>query len=338
MAGVTPLNLPGQLDLTGADDAAFWRLFAGEVLTEFHQKNKFMPLHRVKTIANGKSSTFPVTGAATARRHLAGESVYGTDTGGQSDYLSSIRVTEREIFVDDPLIAGTFTASIDEMKNHWDHRSVFTTELAAILAETADQDILSTLVAAAKAVGNNGGPTAAEKQITIADATVGANIADFAFKAKQLFNENNIPKEGRCLALRPKQYGLLAQETGLINKDYTSGPGDYNRNEIMTVAGFTVVESNSFKTADESNASSFPDPGVRNDPHGAGGEGYNCDWSAVGALAFQHEAAGTVKMKELGVESEKSVERRGHLIIADYVMGHGVLRPECAAWMDSTTI
>ena len=56
----------------------------------------------------------------------------------------------------------------------------------------------------------------------------------------------------------------------------------------------------------------------------------------LGALAVQRSAIGTVKMKELSSESAYYMDRQGHLLLSSYMMGHGILRPECAIWMKST--
>ena len=147
---VSTITRPGQTNGTGDANSLFLRIFAGEVLTEFHRQNKFMPLHRTRTLANGKSATFPVTGTATAKYHSVGESVFGTDNSQSSTYLSNIKVKEREIFVDDPMISGVFVPSIDELKNHWDHRSVFVREIATALSEKADNNIIRTILASAQ--------------------------------------------------------------------------------------------------------------------------------------------------------------------------------------------
>lgn len=340
---VSTITRPGQTNGTGDANSLFLRIFAGEVLTEFHRQNKFMPLHRTRTLANGKSATFPVTGTATAKYHSVGESVFGTDNSQSSTYLSNIKVKEREIFVDDPMISGVFVPSIDELKNHWDHRSVFVREIATALSEKADNNIIRTILASAQKAPSFNPMTTGEKEIVIADATVGANIADFAFQAAQLFDTYNIPKEGRTLALRPKQYYALAGETDLMDRRWTGGAGDYNKAMLPSVAGFQIVVSTALGTTDETGASAT---GEKNDPFGTG-KGYAANWAgdggtpnldAVGAIAFTSEAAGTVKMKELSVISKPFEERLGHLLLASYVMGHGILRPECACWMSSTTI
>lgn len=339
---VSTITRPGQTNGTGDANSLFQRIFAGEVLTEFHRQNKFMPLHRVRTIANGKSATFPVTGTATAKYHLVGESVFGTDSGS-ANYLSNIKTKEREIFVDDPMISGVFVPSIDELKNHWDNRSIYVQEIATALSEKADNNIVRTILAAAQGAPSFNPMTTGEKKIVIADATVGANIADFAFQAAELFDTYNIPKEGRYLALRPKQFYALAGETDLMDRRWTGGQGDYNKAMLPSVAGFDIVVSTALGTTDETGTSAT---GEKNDPFGTG-DGYAANWAgdggtpnldAVGAIAFQTGAAGTVKMRELSIGSEYQMDRLGYLILAQYVMGHGILRPECACWMSSTTI
>jgi len=52
----TPSRL-GQVNATGDDRALFLKLFAGEILTSFEERNIFMPLHRNRTISNGKSAS-----------------------------------------------------------------------------------------------------------------------------------------------------------------------------------------------------------------------------------------------------------------------------------------
>ena len=62
----------GQQNAAGDARSLFLKLYAGEVLTAFEERNVFMPLHRTRTIQNGKSAQFPLTGAATAKYHTPG--------------------------------------------------------------------------------------------------------------------------------------------------------------------------------------------------------------------------------------------------------------------------
>lgn len=46
-------------------------------------------------------------------------------------------------------------------------------------------------------------------------------------------------------------------------------------------------------------------------------------------LIFQKEAAATVKLEDLSIQSEYMIEYQGDVTVARLVLGHGVLRPEC---------
>lgn len=67
----------GQVNGANATDALFLKLFAGEVITQFEEKNIMMGLHQVRTINNGKSASFPVMGTASAAYHAVGEEILG---------------------------------------------------------------------------------------------------------------------------------------------------------------------------------------------------------------------------------------------------------------------
>jgi hypothetical protein len=55
MANAT-VSRVGQVNGSGDVDALFLKVFAGEVLTAFSEKNVMMDKHMVRTIANGKSA------------------------------------------------------------------------------------------------------------------------------------------------------------------------------------------------------------------------------------------------------------------------------------------
>ena len=129
----------GQQNATGDARALFLKLYAGEVLTAFEEKNIFMPLHRTRTISNGKSAQFPLTGAASAKYHSAGELI-------QAD---AIKHGERTVTVDDLLISAQFLSNVDEAMNHYDVRSIYSAEMGNALANAADKNIFSTIYQAA---------------------------------------------------------------------------------------------------------------------------------------------------------------------------------------------
>ena len=67
----------GQVNSAGTADALFLKVFSNEVLSQFVRENQMLGMSTVRTIAQGKSATFPVTGSVTASYHTAGNEITG---------------------------------------------------------------------------------------------------------------------------------------------------------------------------------------------------------------------------------------------------------------------
>ena len=57
---------------------------------------------------------------------------------------------------------------------------------------------------------------------------------------------------------------------------------------------------------------------------------YHGNFSTTVAVVFHKSAIGTVKLMDLGMESEYDIRRQGNLMVAKMALGHGILRPESA--------
>lgn len=305
MSNATVSNL-GQVNGAGATDALFLKLFAGEVITQFEEKNVMAPLHSVRTISNGKSASFPVMGTATASYHNVGEEILG----------GSIKAAEKVISVDSLLVAPAFIANIDEAKNHYDVRSTYTKELGNVLANTYDKNILRVVVQAARGAETITGSGKSGTVITKANFTTSANIVAALFAAAEEMDGKDIPEDDRCAVVSPAIYYKLAQDTTVLNKDW-GGEGAYAEGKVLRIAGITIVKSNHIPT------------GVQTATAGESNT-YHADFSKTKAVVFHKSAVATVKLMDLGLESEYDIRRQGTLFVAKYAMGHGVLRPEAA--------
>ena len=301
----------GQINQAGDVDALFLKVFAGEVLTAFDVENLALARTQVRTIQNGKSAQFPRTGLISASYHTPGAEILG----------KSMNHGEVVITIDDLLISDAFIANIDEAKNHYDVRSIYSTEIGRALAKAMDQHIFQTGVLTARSAnvvsGLPGGSV-----ITLAqagDETNGEKLAAALFAAAQKLDENNVPADGRSAFFRPAQYYALAQSTTVINKDW-GGAGAYADGKVLRVAGIEIVKTNN-----------LPSGVVANGTVGAGtGNRYAGDFSKVAGLVMHRSAVGTVKLLDLGMESMYDVRRQGTLLVAKYACGHGGLRPEAA--------
>lgn len=305
MADATVSRL-GQVNQAGDVDAIFLKQYGGEVLTAFEEANKFTPHHMVRQISNGKSAQFPVTWKASAAYHTPGAEI----TGGQISHA------EKVITIDDLLIAPAFIANIDEAKNHYDVRSIYTTEQGRELSYKYDTNVAAVGILAARAsatiTGGNGGAA-------LTDATFdtdGAALANGIWAAAQNFDEKDVPESDRAAFFRPAQYYLLNKNTTVLNKDY-GGSGSYSEGGVLKVAGIDIIKSNHLPSTDLS-ADTTVSPSAR------------ASFVNTYGLVMHKMAVGTVKLLDLGLESDYMVNRQGTLMVAKYAVGHGILRPECA--------
>lgn len=322
-----------------SDNALFLKVFAGEILTAFNENNIMKDLTMVRSISSGKSASFPVTGSAEAKYHEPGKSLI-TDS-----YLSQIAHNEKQIFIDNLLVSSTLIAEIDELRNHYDLRSIYSAELGKALAKECDLNIIKTFIAAARASAEV--PGKAGTRVDGNDLTTTSAMVTALFAVAETLDGKDVPSDGRFAVMAPQQYyKLLTGDNTAINKDTSSGGADAAKGVVMEVAGIRIYKSNHISTVDAlgdadtatgANAASTAF-GVNNDPFGAASDnGYNGDFSTLstadkgtGFIAGHGSAVGTVKLLDLATESEYQIERQATLFAAKYAMGHGVLRPECA--------
>jgi hypothetical protein len=393
-SNTTPSRL-GQINAAGDALALFLKKFAGEVLTTFTTENVFLDKHMVRTIQNGKSAQFPKTGIATAKYHVPGENI--ADSG--NSYLSQIKHDEKVISIDQMLLASSFVAEIDELMNHYDVRSIYSTELGRALAQKFDQNVARVLALGSvesssvtdggqvesvsitnkgtsgyvdggvltfsgggattqatgtirasggfvtgvtlltPGVGYTSAPTATAatgtgatfsvnivnrrggSSVATANSTgvepTGAQIVASLYSAAELLDKKNIPGTDRYCAMGPTEYFKVASAStseSLYNRFYGNG-GKLSAVELPEIAGFKITRSNNLPKFNIASAT-----GENNT--------YAGDFSLLRALCFHKMAAGTVKLKDIAVESEYQIERQGTLLVAKYAMGHGSVRPE----------
>jgi len=345
--GNTSPSRVGLIEGGSDNDALFLKKFSGEILQTFDESNVFKPLHTIRTIESGKSAQFPVTGIASANYHTPGENI----ADGGNSYLSDIAKTEKIITIDKMLVASTFLSNIDDVKNHYDIRSVYANELGKALAVRFDTALAKVFIAAARDTANlpvqvnktggqldvaNNDFSAPDTPGTVA-ATTGADLVAAFFTAAQKLDENDVPSDGRFCVLRPQEYYKLVTGAdssnsfslvSAVNSDI-GGQGSLASGSIPQIAGINIYKSNHIPSTDLS-AVSTGDGSSANDVFGGSGVGYNGDFRNSLGLISHSAAVGTVKLLDLATESEYQIERQGTLFVAKYAMGHGVLRPECA--------
>jgi hypothetical protein len=295
------------------DNSLFLQVFAGEVLTAFRKATIFESLHTVRTIASGKSASFPIIGLNSAAYHTPGNMLIGT----------KVKHAEAVIKIDDKLTSNVFIADIDEAKNHYDVRAPYSTEMGNALAYTFDKNVAAMIAKAARTATNFNTDLPGGTRIKIVAANkaaiTGAQLATALFSAAQKMDENNLPENDRYCVLAPAEYYKLVQETDVINRDW-GGAGAYADGTVLKVAGITVLKSNHLPTTNRSAAT-----GEQND--------YSANFTDSVALAFNKQAVGTVKLMDLRMEqtgSDVHALWQGTFMVASMALGTNILRPDCA--------
>jgi hypothetical protein len=325
-------NIPraGSVDNGSDKDALFLQVFSGEVLSAFEEANVMRELHTVRTISEGKSASFPVTGVAGAAYLTAGEDIYNG-----TDHLSKIKHSEKVITIDDLLVSSTFIADIDSLRNHFDLRSIYSNELGKALAKRFDLAVMKTLVAGAGAAAATDQPAG----ISITgfgafSAATGEKVVDAIVDIAQKLDENDIPDDGdRFAVLPPELYYLLISDASgniALNKDY-GGVGSIAQGNVPMVAGIKIFKSNHVKDIAVADASQIQDDdNAKNNPFDDAGasatNGYNADLSTLRFIGGHKSCVGTVKLLDLATDMDYSVQRQGTLLVAKYAMGHNFLR------------
>ena len=308
MANATVSRL-GQVNASGDANALFLKVFSGEVLATFQRENQMLNMTSVRQISSGKSAQFPVIGTTSSGYHTPGNEITG----------SSIKHAEKTINIDDLLISSAFLSNLDEAKNHYDVRSIYTAEMGRALANTVDQNLLQLAVLGARGsatiTGGNGG-----KVVTDADADTNADsLIASIFECAQALDEKDVPSTDRFCIVKPAVYYKLVQNDKILNRDFGGQNGVFSDGTVIKVAGINIVKAN---TAVNAFANVSQVTGTNNTYHG--------NFSTTVATVFHKSAIGTVKLMDLGMESEYDIRRQGNLMVAKMALGHGILRPESA--------
>ncbi len=302
-------------------DALFLKTFSGEILTSFAENNIFNEaMHTVRQIESGKSAQFPFLGTATAAYHTVGTPLVGAN---------QIKANEKIINIDDLLISQAFVADIDSLKNHYDVRQTYSSELGKALARTYDQNVAKVICNASRASttlsGGNGGVVLTLANGNTASANVtGDELAAAIYDIAQTFDERDIPTTDRFVVLPPAEYYKLAESaTRTIDVDFNpGGNGSFASGRVQQIAGMPVMMSNN-----------VPQSNVGSEVTGTNNSYAGDDSKTIG-LVFHKSAVGTVKLMDMTTEisgSDYGLMYQGTLMVAKYALGHGILRPEAAA-------
>lgn len=308
----------GQVNQAGDADALFLKVFSGLVLTRYKEMTATEGKVVEREIASGKSAQFPAIGATTAGMHTPGTYIVGDAIGHN----------EREISIDGLLLSKTFVAQLDELKNHYDVRGEYAAEMGQALAIGQDKLRLQTMINAARTTTPNVDPVAGETSkvgyfVNSANAaTVAADLKTAIFDVAENFDTKDVPQEDRFLYLKPAQYYLMVEAGSFMNRDYGGEGSEVTGDLARYAAGMQVVKTNHVPSGNLASEIATK---------------YNGNFTTTVAVAAHRGAIGTLRLLGLQTEAEWLIQNQGWLMIAKLATGHGILRPEGAAEIRTST-
>jgi len=335
----------GQINAAGAVDALFLKKFSGEVLTAYEASKKLKPTVRVRTIESGKSAQFPATYRIRTRYHAPGTEIVG----------QKIKHQEITVTLDDLLIADTFVAKIDELKNHYDVRAPYSSELGQSMALFEDRTVAQCLIKAARGAelftGDGGGSAVVENDIGGAAGnfvTSGSDLISAVNLAKQLMDQKRVPVDTMQVnaVFLPAQYYLMANSDKNINSQ-TGGQGASVAHQVLRlVSDITVMKSNAplfgFDVTpynSSTNTDGIVEDGSGNQYSGISEEDaltadyptkYHLDLVKTVGAVWVEPAVAYLQLLGLAMDFPWDARRRGTLMIAEMAIGMDALRTKCA--------
>lgn len=324
MANTTP-TYQGKANFGGDEDALFLKMFSGEVLRTFNQKNKLLPMIKTKTIGAGKTFSWPKVSQAVANYHVRGQDIL---TPG-NNYIHDFENNEVLINVDKVLLAATVVDEWEELVNHYDARSIYAAELGAALATRMDKQLFGLMINSAReqaTLSTQRSGANPDYEQTIKDGTIitslnsgtsASAMLDALIAGATAFAEKDVPMDEIYFFVRPAMYFQLAKLPELVNRDFATDNGGPVEGKVFRGYGFNIMFSNNIPDGNVS-----ADAGENNT--------YSGNFSTTTAVGFHKEAIVTVMRRGIVSRADYQERNLATLLQSHLVCGHGTLRPECA--------
>jgi hypothetical protein len=319
----TPLALGTAYD---TKYATYLKLFTGEMMKAYESATIAKGTVMSRSLRGGKSAQFIFTGRMTASYHEPGTPILGSNNPP---------VAEKTIVMDDLLVSSAFVYDLDETLAHYSLRSEISAKIGHALAEAYDKKIFRQIAKAAReahpiTAAPGPEPGGSIIQLGVTKEYDAQALVDAFFEAASIMDEKNLPKQGRCAVLSPRQYyALISQvDTNILNRDFGSGQGNLNSGDgLYEIAGISIKRSNNLPFLAGAVASVN---GENND--------YSGDFSTSCGLVYQKDAVGVVEAIGPQVQTTGSDVRtmyQGDIIVGRLAMGAGTLNPAAAIELQS---
>jgi len=326
----TTIVRPGQINGAGDVRTQFRDIAQAEVMEVFETSTIMAGRHRVINITEGQSASFPHTGRAEADYHLVGDELQG----------GVFKNAPTKIIVDDELLSNYFTSKIDEKMLDFNIREPITKAMGVALAKRFDSNVLQVGILSARSANVVDGLPGGTVVDVAGCKTDAKKLAAGIYAVREALDNKGISADAMFVYVTPGSYYALVQNLDAINTQW-GGMGSYANGTIVKIAGIEIVmvPGNTFPNknlATDAAITAAAIPGMK--PSNVLAK-YRGDFSKTVALVMERDAVGTVKLFDVAYSVDWIPLKRLELHVASYVIGHGKLRPECAAEItDSTAV
>lgn len=308
----TSLSRSGQNNQTGSDRALFEKKMQTDILRYFQSTNIAKELVTNKTIENGKSAAFPIVGNAAASYHVAGTEIEG----------DNIAATEREITIDDMLIAFAYVPDIDDAMVHYDANSAYNESIGRALGKRYDQDCLRMVARAGNIVD---APSALAAGLLVFADDIFSTTVTFAVAGDELLGAKVYEKLVEAIAqwvdkdlvgdavivLKPTSYFALLNNPANTGMTWANDEASQS-GKVPMVLGHKVFTTPHMPTADDSANTAL-------------NAKYRFDYSKTVGLIFSKECVASLQLLALTMRSDYVPTRLSTLIVGKMLVGFGVL-------------
>jgi hypothetical protein len=312
----------GQNNESGNDRVLFEKKMQTDILRYFQSTNIAKELITNKTIENGKSAAFPIVGNAAASYHTVGTEIMG----------DNIAATEREITIDDMLIAFAYVPDIDDAMVHYDANSAYNESIGRALGKRYDQDALRMVARAGNIVDST---TAAAAGLlafaddiystvvtfaVLADEAIGSKVYAKLVEAIQQWADKDLVGDP-VIVLKPVAYYALLNNPSQTGMTWANDEASQS-GKVPMVLGHKVYTTPHLPTADDSANTAL-------------NAKYRFDYTKTVGLVFAKESVASLQLLALTMRSDYVPTRLSTLIVGKMLVGFGILNHSSAIVLKS---
>lgn len=316
------LSRSGQNNQAGSDRALFEKKMQTDILRYFQSTNIAKELITNKTIENGKSAAFPIIGNAAAVYHVAGTLIEG----------DNIAATEREITIDDMLIAFSYVPDIDDAMVHYDANSAYNESIGRALGKRYDQDAFrmvaragnivdaATALAAGLLVFADDVYSTTVTFAVAADEVIGGKVYAKIVEAISQWVSSDLVGEP-VIVLQPSSYFALLNNPANTGMTWSSDEASQS-GRVPMVLGHKVYTTPHLPQADDSANTAI-------------NAKYRFNFTKTVGLVFSKEAVASLQLLALTMRSDYVPTRLSTLIVGKMLVGFGTLNHSSAIVLKS---